>query len=207
MKNSHFKYISLMLILALIVFNGCKDDESVTNNTALEKGKQVESTQNANVTAELKPAVDENTITEGYAFPTLEFTSFTGKQINIAELKGKVVLIDFWAAWCGPCVQAMPDLIETYKQYHDKGFEIIGISLDRTQKQFEDFIKENNMTWPQYYDGLAWENKIAQRFGVKGIPHIVIIDKTGAVYFNTDYDKGKQPYHGVELRNEIAKLL
>ena len=101
----------------------------------------------------------------------------------------------------------MPDLIETYKQYHDKGFEIIGISLDRNQSQFEDYIKKMGMTWQQYYDGLWWENKIARRFGVRGIPHIVLIDKNGAVHFNTDYDKGKPPLHGLDLRNEVAKLL
>lgn len=162
--------------------------------------------QTNDVAVQVKPAPNQNKITEGYAFPNLEFTSFTGEKINIADYKGKVVLIDFWAAWCGPCRNAMPDVIKIYKQYHDKGFDIIGISLDRSQEQFETYIKENGITWQQYYDGLYWDNKIAKRFGIQAIPHITIIDKNGAVYFNTDYDKGKQPLRGNDLAKVIDKL-
>jgi len=88
----------------------------------------------------------------------------------------------------------------------DKGFEIIGISLDRNQSQFEDYIKKNGLTWQQYYDGLSWNNKISKQFGIRGIPHIVLLDKNGVVHFNTDYENNKPPLHGLELRNVVAEL-
>jgi thiol-disulfide isomerase/thioredoxin len=180
-------------------------DTSLPEETVatVQKVAQEEMTK---VQAKVEPPINENTITEGRAFPSLEFTSFSGEQVNLAKLKGKVVLIDFWAAWCGPCVRAMPEVIQTYKEYHDKGFEIIGISLDRNKSQFENYIKANKITWQQYYDGLYWDNKIARRFNIRAIPHIVIVDKDGSVSFNTDYDHDKEPLRGQELRDYISKL-
>lgn len=156
--------------------------------------------------ASVKPAPDENTIAEGHAFPALEFASLSGEQVNLANLKGRVVLIDFWATWCGPCRKVMPDLVETYKGYHDRGFEIIGISLDKDQSQLEKYMQDMGITWQQYYDGLGWDNKMARRFGVRAIPHVVLIDKSGVVHFNTDYKLEKPPLHGVELRNVVGQL-
>ncbi len=214
MKTNHFLTISLLLTLglALCTNTGCKKKEATGNtppataNTQepAPPAAQVAQTPQAAVT--VKSAVDEDTITEGHAFPRLEFASLSGEQINLANLKGKAVLIDFWATWCGPCLRAMPDLIETYKEYHDQGFEIIGISLDKDQTQLEQYMQEKGITWQQYYDGLGWGNKMAKRFGVRGIPHIVLVDKNGAVHFNTDYDNKKYPLAGVELRNVVAEL-
>jgi thiol-disulfide isomerase/thioredoxin len=155
----------------------------------------------------VKPAPDENTIAEAHAFPSLTFTSVSGKEVNVADLTGKVVLIDFWATWCPPCVKAMPDLIATYKEYHDQGFEIVGISLDKDKSKLEKYVQDNGMAWQQYYDGLGWSNELAKRFGVRSIPHIVLIDKKGAVHFNTNYKKGKSPLHGDDLKQAVAALL
>lgn len=223
---------ALSLGLILSSCSGCKKDDSANNVTfPKEETKQLQTpaqevqtpqpeetavveqsvpteqtvpeNETANVQAIVKPPINENTITEGRAFPSLEFTSYSGKQVSLAKLKGKVVLIDFWAAWCGPCVRAMPDVIETYKEYHDKGFEIIGISLDRDKSQFENYIKENNITWQQYYDGLWWQNKIARRFNVTAIPRTVIVDKNGAVDFDS---RNKMPLSGPQLKSLIEQL-
>jgi len=214
MKTDHFLTIILSLILGLTLCTniGCKKKEATDNAppVAANEGKpttpaaQVD--QTVQVSVNVKPAPDENTIVEGHAFPSLEFASLSGDQINLANLKGKVVLIDFWATWCSPCLRVMPDLIETYREYHDKGFEIIGISLDKDQSQLEKYMQEMGITWQQYYDGLWWNNKITKRFGIRGIPHMVLIDKNGAVHFNTNYDQQKPPLHGIELRNVVAKL-
>jgi thiol-disulfide isomerase/thioredoxin len=213
-KKNHFLTVSLLLILGLSLCTsaGCKkkdatgDAQPVAADTEEPAGPiaQAEETVQATVNAKLAP--DENTIAEGHAFPTLEFISLSGEQINLLNLRGKVVLIDFWATWCGPCHRTMPDLVETHKEYHDQGFEIIGISLDKDQSQLERYMQDMGITWRQYYDGLGWSNRMANRFGVRGIPHIVLIDKNGAIHLNTDYDQEKPPLHGVELRNVVAQL-
>ena len=212
MRTNHLLIFSLSVIfgLALCTNIGCKKKETATaappaGVAADEPIPQAAQTEQK-VRAAIKPAPDENTIAEGYAFAPLEFTSLSGEQVNLANLKGKVVLIDFWASWCGPCRRAMPDLVETYKQYHDKGFEIIGINLDKDKSQLEKYMQEMGITWQQYFDGLVWNNKIARRFGIRGIPHIVLVDKNGVVYFNTNYQQEKPPLQGMELRNVVAKL-
>lgn len=214
MKMNHFLTICLLLTLALALCTGtgCKKKDTTDETQAVASNSQepvelvAQAEETVQVPINVKPAPDENTIAEGHAFPTLEFASLRGGQINLASLKGKVVLIDFWATWCGPCRRTMPDLVETYREYHDQDFEIIGISLDEDRSQLEQYMQDMEITWPQYFDGLGWNNKVAKRFGVRGIPHVVLVDKNGAVNFNTDYDQRKPPLHGVELRNVVAQL-
>ena len=214
MKTDHFLTIILSLILGLGLCSnsGCKKKEATGNsppavaNEAEPAEAVTQAEEKVQVPVNVKPAPDENTIVEGHAFPGLEFASLSGDQVKLTNLKGKVVLIDFWATWCGPCLRVMPDLVETYREYHDQGFEIIGISLDKDQSQLEKYMQDMGITWQQYYDGLGWSNKITKRFGVRGIPHIVLVDKNGAVHFNTNYEQEKPPLHGVELRNVVAEL-
>ena len=214
MRINHLSAFGLSAIFGLVLCTtiGCKKKEITsaappTGVTAEEPTPQAaQKEQKVQAAVEVKPAPDENTIAEGHAFPPLEFTSLSGELVNLANFKGKVVLIDFWASWCGPCRKAMPDLVQTYKQYHDKGFEIIGINLDKDKTQLEKYMQEMGITWQQYFDGLVWSNKIVRRFSIRGIPHIVLVDKNGAVYFNTNYDQQKPPLQGIELRNVVAKL-
>ncbi|MHC4293746.1 MAG: redoxin domain-containing protein [Planctomycetota bacterium] len=137
-------------------------------------------------------------ITVGQLFPELKFENLDGKTIDINNYLGKVVLIDFWATWCGPCIYEMPSVIALYNKYHDKGFEIIGISLDKDLKQLENYLSQNRITWPQYYDGKGWDNKISSRFGVRGIPATVLIDKNGIVRFTN--------LRGQYLENSVNSL-
>jgi thiol-disulfide isomerase/thioredoxin len=109
----------------------------------------------------------------------LKFTALDGRQVDLSSMKGKVVLIDFWATWCMPCLMTMPAVHAAYEKYHDKGFEIIGISLDEDKAALTKFVKEKNMTWPQYFDGLHWQNKIARANGINSIPAMWLIDKKG----------------------------
>ncbi len=111
----------------------------------------------------------------------LKFTAFDGREVDLAKLRGKVVLIDFWATWCGPCMAELPHVLETYRKYHDKGFEIIGISFDQDRAALERITKAKEMTWPQYFDGQGWKNLFGVRFGIHGIPTMWLVDKQGAI--------------------------
>jgi thiol-disulfide isomerase/thioredoxin len=109
----------------------------------------------------------------------LKFTSADGHDIDLAKYRGKVVLVDFWASWCGPCMGEMPNVVSTYGKLHDKGFEIVGISLDQDKGAMDGALKKQNMTWPQYFDGGGWQNKIATTFGIQAIPAALLLDKKG----------------------------
>lgn len=109
----------------------------------------------------------------------LKFTAIDGHEVDLAKMRGKVVLIDFWATWCGPCVAELPNVLKAYENLHAKGFEIIGISLDRDREKLDNFIKEKNMTWPQFFDGKEWKNDVASRFGIRSIPAMWLVDKKG----------------------------
>src|SRR5262249_38234100 len=105
-----------------------------------------------------------------------------GQPLSLEKFKGKPVMIDFWATWCGPCRAELPNVLAAYKKYHDKGFEIVGISLDQDEKEFKSFIKAKGMTWPQFFDGKGWGNEVAQLYGVRSIPQTYLLDQDGKIY-------------------------
>ena len=113
----------------------------------------------------------------------IKFTGLDGKETDLAKMKGKVVLIDFWATWCGPCIAELPNVLKAYEEYNDKGFEIIGISLDnaKDEDKLRTFVKDKKMTWPHAFDGQGWRNSLAKKFGISSIPATFLIGKDGKV--------------------------
>ena len=113
--------------------------------------------------------------------PAFVVKSQTGEELSLEKLRGKVVLLDFWASWCIPCRIDMPEVRKIWKQYGSDQFTIIGINLDSSRPPFEAYMKEEGITWLQYYDGLGWGNKISRLYGVYAIPHTVLIDQDGVI--------------------------
>jgi thiol-disulfide isomerase/thioredoxin len=111
----------------------------------------------------------------------LSFKPVNGAKVDLAAMKDKVVLLDFWATWCGPCVGELPNVKAAYAEYHAKGFEVVGISLDSDRGQLKDFIKENEMPWPQYFDGKGWDNDLAKEYGVRSIPAAYLIKNSTVI--------------------------
>lgn len=161
---------------------GQKADEIITQ---LEQ--QIETNK---VSAQLAP---------GAVFPDFSEKDLAGQPLSISAHQGKVVLVDFWATWCGPCVAELPNVLAAYEKYHAKGFEIVGISLDEDRAALDAFLAEHKMTWPQYFDGLGWKNKVSRAYGVSAIPATYLLDKEGKIVA-----KGLR---GPALETELARLL
>jgi len=138
---------------------------------------------------------------EGIGKPfELEFTDASnGSTISMGTLKGKVVVVDFWATWCGPCVAEMPTMKKLYEKFHGQGVEFLGISLDQPKEQggldaLKKFVKEQEIRWPQYYQGKGWESDFSRSWGINSIPAMFVVDQAGKLV-------------SVEARGKLEELI
>jgi peroxiredoxin len=135
----------------------------------------------------------------GNEAPELILPTPDNKELALSSLRGKVVLIDFWASWCGPCRKEMPNVKLVYQKYKDKGFEIYGVSLDKDRNAWLEAIEKDGLKWPQVSDLKFWQSEAAQTYAVQSIPHTVLIDRDGKILASG--------LRGAELERKLAEVL
>jgi thiol-disulfide isomerase/thioredoxin len=111
----------------------------------------------------------------------LKFTAIDGRPVDLAKMRGKVVLIDFWATWCPPCRHIAPDVVGLYQKYHSKGLEVIGVSVDSDKDGLLDAVKKEGLVWPQYCDYKGADNEVAAKYGIEQFPTLFLVNKKGVV--------------------------
>lgn len=135
----------------------------------------------------------------GKPAPEITMNDINGSPISLSSLRGKTVLIDFWASWCKPCRIENPNVVRLYNKYKSKGFEIFSVSLDTDKNRWANAITQDGLVWPSHVSDLAgWKNAAAQLYGVSGIPYTVLIDTDGNII--------KTELRGRALEQELAKI-
>ena len=135
----------------------------------------------------------------GQVVPDFSLPSMNGEEVAIRSFRGKYVLLDFWASWCGPCRGENPHVVEIYKEYHPKGLEIFGVSLDNNKEAWVKAIADDGLVWKHGSDLKGWQSAPAQLYSVSGIPHTVLLDENNKIIAKN--------LRGDELKQKIAELL
>lgn len=139
------------------------------------------------------------TLTNGAKFPDFSEKDLLGNPLSVSKYEDKVVLVDFWATWCVPCVAELPNIIKAYTKHHGNGFEVIGISLDQDEQKLKSFLKAKEIPWVQYFDGKGWQNKLAAKYGIDSVPATFLLDRQGKII--------GQDLRGEALEAALAKAL
>lgn len=171
--------------------------EQITQNIALLD----KSLQNTTYVKELKElAIVLDGLAVGKKAPDFTANDPDGKPVRLYDnLKGGYTLVDFWASWCGPCRRENPNIVAAYKEFHDKGFNIVGISLDKKKENWIKGIQDDNLTWTHVSDLLFWNSAVAKLYGVRAIPGNYLVDSKGIIVAKN--------LHGEELQATLKTLL
>jgi len=174
------KNLCLLAFLLIVLFNACKreeqqksQEEDYTENTQKQEPNDTTTPQNPN-----QQRVGLNV---GDIAPNFTLNTPDGKPVNLYSLRGKTLLIDFWAAWCRPCRMENPNVVAVYEKFKDKGFDILGVSLDQDKEAWLKAIEKDKLTWTQVSDLKFWESPVVALYQVEGIPMNFLLDKEGKI--------------------------
>jgi thiol-disulfide isomerase/thioredoxin len=171
--------------------------DPVLKNT--KEGKSIKKSLDSLKTAEKKNDTSAAAVEIGTVAPDFSAKSPEGKDISLKSSLGKLTLIDFWASWCGPCRKENPNVVALYKEFHAKGLNIVGVSLDEKADKWNDAIAKDQLTWIHISNLKGWEDPIAKRYFVDGIPATFLLDEKGVVI--------ARDLRGDELRAKVASIL
>lgn len=158
----------------------------VRNSTATsERGKSLAASQLARLDRVGQPLA-------------LQFTALDGQPFDVAAQRGKVVVIDWWATWCPPCVKDLPHFKEVVARYAPRGVVFVGISLDQKRDKLEAFLREHAVTWPQFFDGQGWKNRLASEFAIRSVPSVWLVDREGVL---------RDTFGRADLEKKLDRLL
>jgi thiol-disulfide isomerase/thioredoxin len=192
MKNSSM-YSSIMAIQSL------EPDRYPEVYAALDKGLSQKFPHDNNVKLFHDMVLTMRATGIGQEAPDINLSSPEGTPIALSSLRGKIVLIDFWASWCGPCRKEMPHVVQAYKKFKDKGFEIYGVSLDLDRGRWIEAIGKDGITWPQVSDLKQWQSEVVRLYNIQSIPYTVLLDKEGKILAKN--------LRGEQLEQKLAEVI
>ena len=174
MIENMMRKVFLMLAAGLLLTTSCNQKVKVTDSK--QKIKVFDSETNEEIDLAAATGINSKFVDLGLPGPQ-------GQTVWVGDYVGqnKLVLIDFWASWCGPCIRELPNVVKAYERFHDKGLEIVGVSLDKDKASWLAAIEQTGQKWPQMSDLKGWDCAGAQIYGIQSIPANVLIDSHGKI--------------------------
>ena len=174
MIENMMRKVFLMLAAGLLLTTSCNQKVKVTDSK--QKIKVFDSETNEEIDLAAATGINSKFVDLGLPGPQ-------GQTVWVGDYVGqnKLVLIDFWASWCGPCIRELPNVVKAYERFHDKGLEIVGVSLDKDKASWLAAIEQTGQKWPQMSDLKGWDCAGAQIYGIQSIPANVLIDSQGKI--------------------------